>query len=1054
MLSINSRPSPPLPGESLPSGRPGGRGVRLYKLMPHRFYHRLIFILVFTCSQFMMPAQEEALHFTRLTRENGLPSKRVRCVLQDFQGYIWIGTDNGLVRFDGRNTTVFRHDRNDSSSVIDICFNALLETHDSLLLIGALDGMSVYDPFTRTFTGYSNYRKGKNWFPVTNIVCFCEDSDGSIWIGTENGLVHMKRDPVGFICFPLRRSENKTDREYHFNFITCIMQDPRDKDKLLISTLGGLLQFDKKRNAISQDYKKIISNMTGIIALNLDAGRYLWSCGWGIGLNCLDLKTGKWQEFPYDAHRPVSIVGITNKNQHELWLATINHGLGIFNKTDHSFSFHQNMAGDEKSLPLSLLGIKYLNNNKDLWIISDDGIDILDLHFKPFRNVSLPFGHNYISSFFRDEQTGHLFVGATDSKGLLDWDEENKSWSIISPAGYPGKYGLSVQTIYKDSRSVLWLGTGSGLWFLNPAKRKLLPFHTAGGNPLPLKDPMIYTINEDDRFNLWIGTQNEGVIRIDSTRTRITHYRHNPKDPSSFIDGGRIRAICSDKYKNIWIGTDNGVSIYEPANNRFRNNLMDSLLQFGVTKRWINGIVRDTLGRMWVIVDAAGLLRIEIPENGHFRFKLFNMSNGLNNPTTGRMAMDANGCIWMINYGLLYINPYDESFHLFDEHNGLSRPLSYDESLYTDPGGNIYIGGKGMFETKNIRELDFTPLTIKLLVESLEVNGKNVALEKVAGPDHPQILGAGQNNLLFRYTGICFQDVDQILFRYKMEGYDNYWVMAGTGREARYTNLPPGKYRFVFQVSNRGIWLDQESSIWLIIRPFFWKTWWFVTLVALVTGIILFSIYRYKVRELLRLERLRTRIATDLHDDVGSTLSSISILSDILAQRVENPQSARMLGTIGTNAHKMLEKIDDIVWVVNPTNDKFHNLGLRIREFAIPLFESKNILSEIHFDKQMNTLQLPMEVRRNIYLIAKEAINNALKYAECKSVKIHFRKEHPGIIMEIIDDGKGFNADALTSRNGIKNMKIRASQINSAFEIKSGSGKGTQIRLVVKLKKT
>ena len=239
--------------------------------------------------------------------------------------------------------------------------------------------------------------------------------------------------------------------------------------------------------------------------------------------------------------------------------------------------------------------------------------------------------------------------------------------------------------------------------------------------------------------------------------------------------------------------------------------------------------------------------------------------------------------------------------------------------------------------------------------------------------------------------------------------------------------------------------------MWITIRPFFWKTWWFITLCILVIGFILFNIYRYRVRELLRIERLRTRIATDLHDDIGSTLSSISILSDILTRQFEDPRSAQMMGTIGTNAHKMMEKIDDIIWVVNPTNDKFQNLGLRIREFAIPLFESKNILHAIYFDKQMNTLQLPMDVRRNVYLITKEAINNAVKYSECKTVTINFSKDDPGLIMEISDDGKGFNPDALTSRNGIKNMKLRAGQINSTIEIKSVPGEGTRITLVVRL---
>jgi len=746
-------------------------------------------------------------------------------------------------------------------------------------------------------------------------------------------------------------------------------------------------------------------------------------------------------------------VGITKKSRDEFWLATIDNGLGIFNKTNHSFHFYQKIAGNEKSLlSNSVTRIKYLNNNKDLWILSDEGINILNQQFQPFRSVTIPFDKLYLTSFFRDRKTAHLYVGATKCSGLFDWDEKNNNWSIISPSANRGENKLNIITLYKDSRSILWVGTASGLWFLDPASRKLRMFLTPGDNPLPLKDPRIYSIMEDDRFNLWIGTRSEGVIKIDSTRTRITHYQHNPRDPSSIIDGGRISSICSDKFHNIWIGTDNGISIYDPVKQLFRSEIMDSMLQFGVTKRWINSIVRDTLNRMWVTVDVEGLLRVETPSNRNFRFTLFNTSNGLNNPTTGMMTMDYKGGIWLIDYGLLYLNPYNETIRLFNEHNGLSKPLSNEETLYTDPDGMIYIGRKDYFEVQNICDLDYSPLTIKLLLESLEINGKNVSLGKIADPDHPRILSADQNNLLIRYTGICFQDVRQILFRYRMEGYDHDWIMAGTGREARYTNLPPGKYRFVFQVSNRGIWLAQESSMWIIIRPFLWETWWFITLVIMVTGFILFSIYRYRVRELLRLERLRTRIATDLHDDVGSTLSSISILSDILLRQVENPQSAKIVGTIGVNAHKMLEKIDDIIWAVNPTNDKFQNLGLRIREFSIPLFESKNIRHEITFDKQMNSLQLSMEVRRNIYLIVKEAINNAIKYSGCKSVSILFRKENPGFFMEIRDDGTGFHPDATTSRNGIKNMKLRAGQIHSEIVIKSAPGEGTLITLRVNLK--
>jgi len=208
--------------------------------------------------------------------------------------------------------------------------------------------------------------------------------------------------------------------------------------------------------------------------------------------------------------------------------------------------------------------------------------------------------------------------------------------------------------------------------------------------------------------------------------------------------------------------------------------------------------------------------------------------------------------------------------------------------------------------------------------------------------------------------------------------------------------------------------------------------------------------YQYRIKQILKLERLRTRIASDLHDDVGSTLSSISILSEILATQPDNnPKSADLIGKIGVNARNMLESMDDIIWAVNPANDKFQNLGLRIREFAIPLFESKDIKFQIHFSEHLATLHLPMDVRRNVYLIAKEAINNLVKYAECKQAEIKFYEEHVNMVMIIKDDGKGFNPAQPSSRNGLKNMQRRADQVGATLEVFSEPGKGVCISLII-----
>ena len=570
-------------------------------------------------------------------------------------------------------------------------------------------------------------------------------------------------------------------------------------------------------------------------------------------------------------------------------------------------------------------------------------------------------------------------------------------------------------------------------------------FRPADGKSLPLSDPWLYALYEDERGYLMVGTRFDGLFVIDPDRKGYIHYFHQQNDPNSLIEGSHLRSIAKDNQGKFWISTINGVSIFDPSKGRFYNGLMESIEKAGITKRWVNGIERDTLGNMWLAMDGEGLLKVEETPRGGYKFHLFNTANGLNDPAMGKMCMDPNGHIWLINYGLLHLNPYDGSIHIFNEYNGLNRGLSIDESLYVDPWGNILIGLDGQFETKNTRELDYSNWDIKLLIETIEVNGKNY----MTGTSILR-LKADENNLTFRFSAICFQDVEQVLFKYKLEGYDKAWILSGTNREARYTNLPPGEYRFCVSVSNRGRWLNEVNSARIVIRPFFYKTIWFFLLVLVFLGIIITGVFRYRVSQLLKLERLRTRIATDLHDDVGSTLSSISILSDVMIKNIQDPESQRMLSIIGRNSHAMLEKLDDLIWMVNPSNDSFRNLGLRIREYAIPLFESAKIRFDIRFDERLSSLSLPMDVRRNIYLIIKEAVNNLVKYSECKTARIHCDRQHPGIILEISDDGKGFDPDLPTRRNGLKNMKSRAVSLGGSLEILSGPGKGTKIILKVK----
>ncbi|HKC35720.1 MAG TPA: triple tyrosine motif-containing protein [Chitinophagaceae bacterium] len=288
---------------------------------------------------------------------------------------------------------------------------------------------------------------------------------------------------------------------------------------------------------------------------------------------------------------------------------------------------------------------------------------------------------------------------------------------------------------------------------------------------------------------------------------------------------------------------------------------------------------------------------------------------------------------------------------------------------------------------------------------------------------------------------------------YQLEGRDNDWKELTGNPVIRYDQLPPGNYRFKAKAMNGDAIWSRETILSFKVLPPFWRTWWFIGIVIIALAISLYTIYRYRLAKALELEKMRTRISTDLHDDIGATLSSISIYSETIKQQtaVQLPQLTAMLDKMGETSREMVGNMSDIVWAINPENDSFEKMLGRMQNLAAELCRVKNI--QLHFtaDEKLNQLQLSMEQRRNIYLIFKEALNNALKYAACKNLRIELIKENHLLILSVKDDGKGFNemivAENRRGGNGLKNMRHRAAEINGELKIDTEENKGTHILL-------
>ena len=287
-----------------------------------------------------------------------------------------------------------------------------------------------------------------------------------------------------------------------------------------------------------------------------------------------------------------------------------------------------------------------------------------------------------------------------------------------------------------------------------------------------------------------------------------------------------------------------------------------------------------------------------------------------------------------------------------------------------------------------------------------------------------------------------------------LEGFDETWIDAGNRQYASYTNVPAGNYFFKIKTTNSyGEWSDVLINIPIRINPPFWNTWWFISLCVITIAACIFAVYRYRINQLKKLFSIRTKISRDLHDEVGSTLSGVALFSEIVKQKMppgSDADAGNYLDRIALNSKEMVEKMNDIVWAINPQNDSFERIIQKLHGYAANICTTKDIRLYFESDASGKKHNLDMQSRKNLYLITKEAINNAVKYSECKNLFVWLHSDRHRVKVQVKDDGKGFVVDSGYEGNGLKNMKARAGEIKALFTIESIPEQGTKVQVEIR----
>jgi two-component sensor histidine kinase len=434
-----------------------------------------------------------------------------------------------------------------------------------------------------------------------------------------------------------------------------------------------------------------------------------------------------------------------------------------------------------------------------------------------------------------------------------------------------------------------------------------------------------------------------------------------------------------------------------------------------------------------------------------YTVQLFDLQRGLTSNGIWAIAEDVNDCIWIgSDLGIDKLIPADTSFHIFN----FSRVNNYFANINAILPGNDhalwFATNSGLVNIIDGETEKTPPLPVYITSVDLGDTGFNYNTHH---PDKKVQLKYFQNQAKFEFSAPSFINEKQILYSYRLSGSaDTTWSGPANLHNVSYASLQPGNYRFEVRTIGWNEKWGAPANFVFSIRPPYWQTWWFYSLVGFIVLLLFYALYVYRIRQLLNLQKVRNRIATDLHDDIGATLTNINMLSEISRKNLEHPREAeKFLNRITEDVTASSQALNDIIWSVNSRNDSMEETLARMRRYAAELFDNSNTTCHLSLDETVAGKKLNMEQRRDVYLIYKESMNNIVKHASANNVWVDTQWRNGKLVLKIKDDGKGFDPSVITNSNGLKNIRSRTGKWKGSTSIKTAPGNGTLIEIIIPL---
>jgi ligand-binding sensor domain-containing protein/signal transduction histidine kinase len=861
------------------------------------------------------------IRFEQFSLEEGLSQSVVNVVLQDRQGFLWIGTEDGLNRYDGYGFKVYKPVDDDPSSLNDRWITALAEDPQGYLWVGTrLGGLNRYDPVAGTFTHFVHNETDPKSISDNKISSLLPDENG-LWVGTENGLDFYDYETGVFAHY---RASTGNTNSLSSNSITMVLKDS-----------GGLL----------------------------------WIGTSNAGLNTYNPETNTFQTYKYDEDDPTSlshnrVLSIEEGRNNEIWVGTGN-GLNRFEVAGKYFTRFMNSSENPDSLAGNAVFVIYKDHSGGLWFGTNNGLDRYDtqtrkfIHHRHQSTVRSSLSNDTVYSIYEDRNSV-LWVG-TFGGGLNKYNRQQDKFTYYrnNPDDTNSLSADFIFPILIDEQGIVWIGThGGGLNRFDPRANQFTQYHHDPSNPNSLSNDDVIALELDQSGTLWIGTI-RGLDRFDPANNTFTRFQPDPNTKNS-LSGAPVYVIHEDPSGTVWVGTSKGLDVFDPVTQSFmpykssrddsitfNGSSVMSIVDDGAGGLWIGtfddglnhisadgfvqykndpadatslgndsviSLLQDSRGNLWAGTFGGGLSLYDPLTDA---FKRYTEKDGLPNNVIYGILEDNAGNLWLsTNFGLSRFDPLKKTFRNFTASDGLQSNEFNQNAYARDGSGNLYFGGIHGLNVFDPAEIEDNPMPPPIVLTSITQDGTALNEESTAETLTEITLAWPQDSFDFEFAALAYGQPSKNQYSYMLENFDSNWIAVGSQRNGRYTNLPGGTYTLHLRGSNSdGTWNNTGRSIKVVVVPPYWETWWFQSMMLLIVAGLIAGGLRWRVKSIEGRNRELERLVNNRTADLEKRTREIEALYQADERILRNVTLNQVFQTLVDVSTSMLKADRSVVFI-------------------------------------------------------------------------------------------------------------------------------------------